>query len=225
VSAQGTGRRHRRRHYGVPVKVFALGLALGLAAGTSPGPLLALVITQTLRSGLWAGIVTAAAPLVSDVVVVPATLLVLQHLPGRTLSVLGVAGGIYVVRTGVAAWREAGEVGGPSAQDDVALTGPALRRAVTVNLLSPHPWLSWATALGPLTVRTWQGSPWTAAALVIGFYLTLVGAKVVLAVLVAGGRGRLSPTGLRRALRCGAALLVIAGLALATEFAPQALGA
>src|SRR5689334_17746766 len=44
------------------VEMVAVGLALGLAAGVSPGPLMVLVITQALRGGWRAGVVTAAAP-------------------------------------------------------------------------------------------------------------------------------------------------------------------
>ncbi|MFD0203109.1 MULTISPECIES: LysE family translocator [Saccharothrix] len=95
----------------------------------------------------------------------------------------------------------------------------ALRRAVLVNLLSPHPWIAWATALGPLTITTWRASAAAGAALVIGFYLTLVGGKVVIAVLVARGRRRLGDTGYRRALTAAGALLVLAGVAMGVEFA------
>src|SRR5690606_40679233 len=50
------------------------GLGMGLAAGVSPGPLLVLVVTSTLRGGLRNGIAVAAAPLLSDLVVVTAVL-------------------------------------------------------------------------------------------------------------------------------------------------------
>lgn len=62
---------------------LVLGLAIGLAAGLSPGPLLVLVVTESLRSGWRGGMLTAAAPLLSDVVVVAGVLLLLQQLPSR----------------------------------------------------------------------------------------------------------------------------------------------
>ncbi|QQQ78980.1 LysE family transporter [Saccharothrix sp. 6-C] len=94
-----------------------------------------------------------------------------------------------------------------------------LRRAVVVNLLSPHPWIAWATALGPLTVTTWRASAGAGVGLLVGFYLTLVGGKVVIALLVARGRRRLTDTGYRRALTAAGALLVLAGVAMGVEFA------
>ena len=200
---------------------LVLGLSIGLAAGVSPGPLLALVVTSTLRSGWRAGVLTSCAPLVTDAVVVALTLLLLDRLPHRALAALGVAGGAFVLWTGVRTLREArsatlGTERAPGAGDALA----ALRRASVVNLLSPHPWISWATALGPLTIATWRARPTAAVWLVAGFYLTLVGAKVAVSGLVARGRRHLGGTGYRRALAVAGGLLVLAGAGLAVEFAP-----
>lgn len=202
---------------------LALGLALGLAAGISPGPLLVLVITSTLRDGWRAGVTTACAPLLSDALIVATTLAVLDQLSHRVLSVIGVVGGAFVIWTGIATVREARstglEVGTQRAPRSLYTT---LGQAATVNLLSPHPWVAWATALGPLTIATWRNQPTAGAALVAGFYVTLVGAKIGVAALVAGGRRRLTDRGYRRALIAAGALLVLAGVALAAEFAPNA---
>lgn len=202
--------------------MIAVGLAIGLAAGISPGPLMVLVVTQTLRSGWRAGVLTAAAPLVTDAVVIGGVILVLSALPARALPVLGVLGGGYVIWSGIETWREAG-YGRMATGDDTGSALPALRRAAIINLLSPHPWLTWATAVGPLTLSAWDRAPAAAVALVAGFYVSLVGVKAMVAVLVAGGRRRLTDAGYRRAIRVGAVLLVLAGLALIAEFLPPAI--
>lgn len=199
-----------------------LGLSIGLAAGISPGPLLVLVITSTLRSGWRAGVLAACAPLATDALVVCAALLFLDNLPRVGLAVLGVVGALFVGWTGVATIRQSrsatlsGPVGGPP-RSSVA----ALRQAAVVNLLSPHPWIFWATALGPLMVATARQNLGNAFALAVGFYVTLVGAKIVVALLVAGGRRRLSDRAYRRCLVVAGALLLAAALALVAEFAPQ----
>ncbi|TQM84759.1 threonine/homoserine/homoserine lactone efflux protein [Saccharothrix saharensis] len=218
------------------------GLALGLAASISPGPLLVLVVTSALRSGRRAGALTACAPLLSDAVVVAVTLLLLDRLPARALGVLGVVGAVFVVWSGVRTVRDARSASltapppppdrhasqGSPPRGTLAAIPPrgsddsgalALRRAVLVNLLSPHPWIAWATALGPLTITAWRTSPPAGVAFLLGFYLTLVGGKVVIAVLVARGRRRLGDTGYRRALTTAGVLLVLAGVAMGVEFA------
>ncbi len=109
----------------------------------------------------------------------------------------------------------------PGREGDTAGAVEALRRGAVVNFLSPHPWITWATALGPLTVSTWRASPPSGVALVVGFYLLLVGTKVAIALLVGRSRHRLSDRGYRRALLVAGVLLLAAGVVLIVEFAPQ----
>lgn len=196
-----------------------LGVTIGFAAGVSPGPLLFLTLTSALRSGARTGVAVACAPLVSDVVVVTMVLLVLGRLPADALNWIGVVGGVFVVWLGAQTLRGArvATLRGVGAAEPPA-TWQALRDGVVVNFLSPHPWITWATALGPLVVRTWHDGHTSGVALVAGFYLTLVGAKVVLALIVARTRGRLSDRGYRLTLSVAAGLLVAAGAALLVEF-------
>jgi threonine/homoserine/homoserine lactone efflux protein len=204
------------------VEALAVGLTIGLAAGISPGPLLVLVITSSLKSGWKAGALAACGPLLSDAFIVGTTLLVLDHVPHRTLPALGVVGAAFIVWTGVQTMREARDATlSPDGAVRTLTPLGAWRQAATVNVLSPHPWVAWATALGPLVVSTWRDSHPSAIWLVAGFYVTLVGSKIAVAALVAGGRRHLRDTGYRRALVGAGVLLVLAGIALAVEFAPQ----
>lgn len=195
-----------------------LGLSIGFAAGISPGPLLLLVVTATLTSGWRAGVLTAMAPLITDVLVVAAVLLVLGQIPAGALGMLGVIGGVFVAFVGVQTIRESRSASLPSGGPQVVPVGSTLGRASIMNLTSPHPWITWATALGPLTVATYQRGTGGAVALVVGFYAALVGSKVVLAVMVAGARHRLDDPRYRVVLRLAGALLVLLGVLLAMEF-------
>ncbi len=85
-------------------------------------------------------------------------------------------------------------------------------KGVLVNLLNPHPWLFWITVGGPLVAAAWESGPGHAAAFMIGFYLLLVGAKVVLAALISAGRHRLSPRAYRITLAGSGLLLAAAGV-------------
>ncbi|MDY6953588.1 MAG: LysE family translocator, partial [Thermodesulfobacteriota bacterium] len=49
---------------------LAIGIVLGLSAGFAPGPLLALVISQTLRHNAVEGLKVALAPLVTDLPII-----------------------------------------------------------------------------------------------------------------------------------------------------------
>jgi len=71
-----------------PATALLTGAALGLSAGLSPGPLLALVIVQTLTYSVREGVKVAAAPLVTDLPIVLAALALTAG-----LAVCGAAGG------------------------------------------------------------------------------------------------------------------------------------
>jgi threonine/homoserine/homoserine lactone efflux protein len=196
-----------------------LGATIGLTAGISPGPLLFLTITSALRSGARAGVIVACAPLVSDVVVVGLTLLVLGQLADEALAVVGLVGGLFMAWLGWRTWVEArtASLSGGRAADPPS-TLRALREGTIVNLLSPHPWVAWTTALGPLTLAAWRDQPAGAVVFVAGFYVMLIGAKIVIALLAGQGRQRLGDRGYRTALRVAAVLLGLSGIALVVEF-------
>lgn len=200
-----------------------LGLAIGAAAGISPGPLLVLVITSALRGGWLAGMVAACAPLVSDALVVTGTLLVLNQLPEQTIGWLALAGAGFVAWMGARTMLDSRDaVLTTDAASQRAEARAALGRAGLVNLLSPHPWLFWATVLGPLVLTRWGSAPVEAVALVVAFYVAIVGAKALIAGLVARGRHLLSDRAYRGALAVAGALLVLAAVVLAVEFWPVA---
>lgn len=206
------------------MELLLLGLTLGAGAGISPGPLLVLVITSALRGGWRAGVLASLAPLVSDAIVVAGVLLALQRLPDRALPLLAVAGGLFLLWT---AWHTIRESGGASlevsAQEQRRVGRQALWQAGLLNLLSPHPWLFWATVLGPLTLKSWREDSAGALWLVLGFYVALVAAKAVVALAVASGRHRLGDRAYRRLLVGAGVLLAIIGLLVLVEFAPAAM--
>lgn len=192
------------------MSALLLGLSLGLASGIAPGPMLALVLTTALRWGARHGVAVACAPLLSDLPIVAVSLLTLGQLPTKAVSGMGIVGGLFIVALGVQAMLESRTAS--LTPDPVAghpTTWSALRKGALVNLMNPHPWLAWITAFGPLTLSTWRESRAGAVLLLAGFYTALVAAKALIAVLVAGGRHRLTAPGYRCAV-------LLSGLALAT---------
>ena len=59
------------------IGLISAGLVYGLSAGFSPGPLMALVISQTLKHGIREGAKVAMAPLITDLPIILVSLLVL----------------------------------------------------------------------------------------------------------------------------------------------------
>jgi threonine/homoserine/homoserine lactone efflux protein len=172
------------------LSMLLYGLTLGLGAGVSPGPMLVLVIRSSLEGGFRAGFRVALAPLASDAPVILVCLLIVSRLQDNFLTWLGTAGGLFVVYLGAETALKArhagalGQNGTPVSADFV--------RAVTANLLNPHPWLFWTTVGAPLIVRAWKSNPLEAVVFGLGFYGLLVGSKIGIAWLTAQSRGRLT---------------------------------
>lgn len=179
------------------------GAALGLSAGLSPGPLLALVIVQTLRYSVREGAKVAASPLLTDAPIVLAALALTAGLANhpKALALLTFCGALYLGWCGLASLRFTPAGAGPA-----PASPRSLQRGVLANLLNPSPYLFWGSVGAPLLAQAWgAGGLAAAAAFLAGFFGCLVGAKVLVAWLT----GRFGPL-----LGSRAYMLVMRGLGL-----------
>ncbi len=200
---------------------LALGVALGFSAGISPGPLLALVLSGTLRGGLGVGLRVAAVPLITDLPVIILSVTVLSVLPGRAVSAGGVIGGLFLAWLAASTIRESRTAEIPAVREAAAIRAEGrrtLRQGVLINLLSPHPWVFWLTTGAPLLVAAWRDSPPGAGGFLLGFYALLVGSKAALALIVARARHRIGTRGYRLLLGGSGVLLLAASALLLVEF-------
>jgi len=166
--------------------MILIALILGLSAGLSPGPLLTLVVTETLRYGLGAGIKTALAPLITDLPIILLSLFVLTRFassPG-ILGILSLCGAIVVFSIGLQTVRK------PTPEEvNKANPGLPIVKGSVVNLLNPHPYLFWFTVGGPLVVEASKSGKAVVVGFFVVFYTCLVGSKVLLALSVYKTRG------------------------------------
>ncbi len=188
---------------------FVSGILLGLAAGVAPGPLLTLVVSQTLRFGTAEGLKVALAPLLTDLPIVLVSVLLLSRLSdfGKILGVISLTGALYLGFLALEALRAA-----PVEADFSEANPKSWRRGALVNFLNPHPYLFWMTVGGPLILKGMQKDPVSPLLFVAGFYILLVGSKLFLAVVIGRYRGFLSSRAYMFVLR--GLGLVLAGLGL-----------
>jgi threonine/homoserine/homoserine lactone efflux protein len=163
------------------ISIIGLGAVLGLSAGISPGPLLTLVISETLRHNRREGIKVALSPLITDVPVILASVFILAQL-GRSAVVLGlisISGSIFVLCLGYECLKTR------EILPDLKNQGTrSLRKGIVANLLNPHPYLFWVTVGTPIVLKAWQISIFYVVAFFLTFYLLLVGSKIGVAMLV-----------------------------------------
>lgn len=196
------------------ITFVSAAVVFGLSSGFSPGPLLALVIAQTIRHGVKEGIKVSAAPLITDVPIIAMAVFLLSGF-AHVHTVLGwisIAGGLFVIYLAwetVRAAQPRADMGNRQVQ--------SLGRGVAVNALSPHPYLFWITVGAPIVIRAREQSLTAAAVFILCFLFSLVGAKVLVAVLVGRTKGVLAGKVYRYIMRVLGLLLFVFALSLVRD--------
>ncbi len=161
------------------------GILLGLAAGFTPGPLLVLVISETLRHNIKAGIKVSIAPLITDVPIIVISLLVLNRLADFKviLACISIFGGLFILYLGYESLKIKGvELNLASHSSN------SYRKGVITNALNPHPYIFYMTVGAPIIFRSINQNILSTVLFVGSFLLFLVGSKVVLAMVVERSR-------------------------------------
>lgn len=161
------------------MEFFMTGLLLGLSAGVSPGPLFALVISETLQGNTIDGIKVAVSPLITDAPIILFCFLVLDRIKNLpfVLGTISFLGGAYVMYLGISSLRT---------RVSVSLSvdrSSALCRGILTNAASPHPYLFWVSVGTPVMGSAMLSGPIHVVLFLAAFYFCLVGAKIALAFI------------------------------------------
>ncbi len=195
---------------------LSAGLLLGLSSALTPGPMMALLVSETLRDGPRSGLQIAIVPPFSDPPVIALSLAVLFQL-NRVRPALGA---LSLLGAGFLAFLAYGNLRGRRALPDPPAAGTgALRKGLAVNWLNPNVYLFWFTVGAPLVLAAWARGFLPTLAFFLSFDLVLVGANAALVLAVARGRDLLRGRAMQWALRA----LGIGLLAFAAWFAWQGL--
>jgi threonine/homoserine/homoserine lactone efflux protein len=163
---------------------FLQGLTLGLSATATPGPFQAFLLFQTLKNGWKRTLPATLAPLVSDGPIIFLVLLMLTQTPAWLLSILQIAGGLFVLylaKGTLASLKTAHLM--PQISTEASRLG--FFKAVLMNFLSPGPYLFWSVIAGPVVLEGWRQSPIMGLSFMLGFYGALIGGFVVFIILFA----------------------------------------
>lgn len=162
------------------IPFLTMGAFFGLSAGISPGPLLTLVITETLKHNRKEGIKVAVAPLITDLPIILLTSLIFSRLSQYSLilALISLAGGIYFSWLGYETLKTKGL--------DIDLKkkkSGSLRKGITANFLNPNPYIFWLTAGIPNAFKAYERSLITVILYFLLFYVMLIGSKIIVALL------------------------------------------
>lgn len=161
------------------------GILIGLTAGLSPGPLLTLVISETLMHGGRSGVKVSLAPFFTDVPIIIITFLIFNRLKdlNTVLAFISISGGLFLLYLGYENLRvNEGRFRVKTAK------GRSLQKGIITNALSPHPYIFWLSVGGSFLVK---GGILDCFLYLLGFYLLLIGSKVTVALMTDRGRNLL----------------------------------
>jgi len=165
--------------------VFSTGLLLGAPSGLAPGPMLLLIISETLRHGKRAGVKVACIPLLTDAPIVLASGLLFTQITNMNILLGGISiiGSIFLLNLGIKSLLAAN-----SEFLDYTPRPLLLKEIMIANLTNPNPYLFWFTVGAPIMVRSFQHNLSKGLSFLVSFYLGLVGIKLILAI--AAGKSR-----------------------------------
>ena len=193
------------------IHFLTIGIVLGLSAGLAPGPLLTLVVSETLQHDVKAGIKVAIAPIITDFPIVVLTLFVLSKLSNfhNILGFISLVGGFVILYMGYKSVSLKG------VELNLQKTKPkSLVKGILANVLSPHPYLFWFSVGAPVMTKAMDKNIIAAIAFIGSFYCLLVGSKIFLAVLVGKSKYFLRGNVYVYIMRCLGLVLCILALIL-----------
>lgn len=167
---------------------IATGFFLGLT-GLIPGPLLTLVISESLKHGAKEGIKIAASPLITDLPIILFTILIMSRFSNtdHILGFIAFGGSIYLLYLAF----ESFTFGGISTNTKTRPVN-VIKKGIIANLLNPSPYVFWFTIGAPTIIKAFDEGVITALLFVVVFYSVLVGSKVTIAVITGKSKNFLS---------------------------------
>ncbi len=156
------------------------GITLGFAAGISPGPLLVMVITETITCDVKRGIKIALVPLVSDLPIVLFSLLIMYKLSDSDmiLAIVSFLGALFL---GYLAWENITMNSFDTNIETKHMKG--FWKGVFANILSPHPYLFWMLVGAPIAIRAFHENILYSGLFIFTFYIFIIGTKIIVVLL------------------------------------------
>ena len=157
------------------------GIILGLAAGLSPGPLITLVVSETLKSGKKEGIKVAVSPLISEAPIILFALVILSCAAENSMlmGIISLLGACFLTYLGLSNLKA-----NVKESEDHREKVSSLLEGVTTNLLNPNAYVFWLTIGGPKIIESARANVTASIFFIVGFYMMLVGSKITVAVIV-----------------------------------------
>ena len=159
------------------------GIIFGIAAGISPGPLLALIISETLQHGIKEGMKVAIAPLITDAPVMIIAIIITSRLSQITTftGIVSLIGGSYLTYLAITMLKL------KEVKIDIKKVKPqSLIKGITTNLLNPNLYIFWFSIAAPIIIKA--PNLGMKSSFLISFYTVVIGINLGWVLLVGKAR-------------------------------------
>jgi len=123
----------------------------------------------------------ASAPVLTDVPIILLSVFILKKLSGFNfvLGSISILGAFFIAYLAYESFTI------KSVELDIQnIKIQSLGKGIITNILSPHPYLFWITVGAPTILKAFRISPMSSLLFILGFYLFLVGSKIITALIV-----------------------------------------
>lgn len=162
------------------ISFFVSGILLGTGGGITPGPLNTLILSESIKHGVRGGISVAVAPLITDLPIVIGSIFLVQAFASIewVIGVISLMGGVFVFMMGYSDLKSEYRL-----NDESVVYKSPMRKAILTNILQPAPYIFWITIGAPMIVKSAAINALLPYSFIFGFYLALVGLKIIFAIL------------------------------------------
>jgi threonine/homoserine/homoserine lactone efflux protein len=191
------------------LEYLGIGLSLGVTAGLSPGPLMALVISETVKGGRIRGIKVSLAPLFTDIPLILAIIFLLKHIKNihPLLGVISLVGSLLLFYFGYKDLK----TDKINLQTGNIQSDSSFRKGLVTNFLNPHPYVFWLFIGVPFMLK---GNSIERTTFVLSFLSGIIGSKICLTLIVEKGRKFIETKYYLRIIKSLGLILMFFGLLL-----------
>jgi threonine/homoserine/homoserine lactone efflux protein len=190
------------------------GIILGLLAGISPGPMLTLVISQTLQYNIKEGFKISLSPLVTDFPIILITVLLLSNaiVFKSIIAAISLVGALFLIYMAYECLVF------KNFDFKQGITKPySLKKGIVANFFNPYPYIFWFTVGTPFLFRAYHSGITCIILFLTGFYSCLVGSKIIVVYIVGSTKASLNSTVYHYIIRTLGMVLMIFSLLFLKE--------
>jgi len=185
-------------------------ITLGIIEGVKPGPLMAVVISETMIHNWKSGLKVALVPLITDgpVILLSVILYELLTINAIAQAIIGFMGSLILIWLGIDCFKKS-----KIKFDESPKESHSFKKGIITNLTNPNMYLYWVLIGAPFLLEAYSINISYPFLFIGGFFAAFIVLKMCIAILVDKSKDFLNTSGYKRLLQfSGIALFLFSGM-------------